>query len=256
MTASSGPGSRVDGLDEPGLAARARGLDPDVADPRGVMAALGAGFQKRDLDEQAPELRRAVDPEFTLGAAAEEGAEDRLHDVVAVEPAGELCAQVLLGDPGQPPGKERVTARRPRWDRRRGAAGSVRGVAEIRGFRPYLLSLPRAGRALHVPCSAGDLPAAQSTGPQTSVDAFHEAPCAACAPPPVRRIGLPLVAFSSVIPLVALRCRAIPSTQKDFAESLSASCNQDLRRIRAGGKTAKIGESFVPTNIRRFHGSY
>ena len=39
--------------------------------------------------------------ELARGGAAEEGAEDRLHHVLAVHAAGELAAEVLLGDPDQ-----------------------------------------------------------------------------------------------------------------------------------------------------------
>ena len=68
------------------------------------MAALGPGLQERDLDEEAPELRRAVDPEIARRAAAEERPEDGLDDVLTVKPAGEPAAQVDLSDPGQAAG--------------------------------------------------------------------------------------------------------------------------------------------------------
>ena len=65
---------------------------------------LRPGLQDGDPHQQLPQLGRRVDPELAGLGPAEEGAEDRLDDVLAVDPGGDPAGEVLLGDAHQPPG--------------------------------------------------------------------------------------------------------------------------------------------------------
>src|SRR5262249_54562178 len=105
--------------------------------------------------------------ELAPGAAAEEGAEDRLHHVLAVEPGGQFVAQLLLGQPGQALGV-------PRTDflRRLGVAApqtSYQLRSEVRGVHepfPRALSLGPVGARGKLYQRAGVVTNRTSTFPQ------------------------------------------------------------------------------------------
>jgi len=76
-------------------------FDCGVTLGRQVEPGLEPGFSEGYPEQEPPELGGCVDMEFAGGEAAEEGEEDGLHHIFAIDSAHEFPREVLLGDTGQ-----------------------------------------------------------------------------------------------------------------------------------------------------------